>query len=515
MYKYIGEMHMKKKLYAIFGIVFALVIGVFALGISTNVSYAEGEEETITKDTVLTSDYFGDMNLYHALVKVADQIKLTNDPSATGLNVLKAGDLSSVKTLDLTLERMSITFDNASGTEVTYNFYEDTGVEGWVNHSIMTKLTTTFGLESLIYGTNFTKLILDGHALTEIDETLFANMGRLQYLSAQNNRLTSVAIPSSVPLQRLNLQNNYLTEIDLNCLRPIGSNPAECHLENNNFADVSKIVLPNVSSTKVTLYLAQNYLTDAKKADFAGHNVSLLIQGIKKDVNISLTANTYIRVTSDLASEGFAHGDQKLTAKAFYRSESSFYNADGDNLVSETDSEGKLILKAGKLVIKFYNDIVEYDSGNFVAKNIDIYPNAPTIKVERNGEYVDPIPSSIKGDFKVVSLVEDESSVVEMRFSTGSWAEGNVITVKENGSYVIYARATVDGLTSESSFIIIKNTNSTKIVWVLIIVVGAVILVVGGLYLYRWFRAGAIVAPLTDKEIAREQYRRDKKNKEK
>lgn len=511
-------MHMKKKLYAIFGVIFALVVGVFALGISTNVSYAEGEgETTITEDTVLTSDYFGDMNLYHALVKVADQIKLTNDPSATGLNVLKAGDLASVKTLDLTLERMSVTFDSASGTEVTYNFYEDTGVEGWVNHSIMTKLTTTFGLESLIYGTNFTKLVLDGHALTTIDENLFANMSRLQYLSVQNNKLTSIVIPSSVPLQRLNLQNNYLTGIDLNCLRQIGANPAECHLENNNFADVSKIVLPNVTTTKVTLYLAQNYLTDAKKADFAGHNVSLLIQGIKKDVNISLTANTYIRVTSDLAAEGFTHGEQILTAKAFYRSDSSFYDAENadNNLISETDDEGKLVLSAGKLVIKFYNNGVEYDSGNFVAKNIDIYPNAPTIKVERNGEFLDPIPSSIKGDFKVVSLVEDETGIIEMRFSNGSWTQGNVITVKENGSYVIYSRVTVDDLTSEASFLIIKNTNSTKTVWVLIIVIGAVILIVGGLYLYRWFRAGAIVAPLTDKEIAREQYRRDKKNKEK
>lgn len=513
MYKYMGEMHMKKKLYTIFGIVFALIIGVFTLGISTNVSYAEGEgETTITADTKLTPDDFGDMKLYHALVKVADQIKLTNDPSATGINELRAGDLASVKTLDLTLERMSVTFDNASGTEVTYNFYEDT-----VNHSIMTPLTTTLGLESLIYGTNFTKLILDGHALTTIEEDLFTNMGRLQYLSIQNNKLTSVVIPSSVPLQRLNLQNNYLTEIDLNCLRQIGTNPAECHLENNNFADVSKIVLPNVTTTKVNLYLAQNYLTDAKKTDFAGHSVSLLIQGIKKNTNISLTANTYIRVTSDLATEGFAHGEQTLTAKAFYRSDSSFYDAENlnNNLISETDDEGKLVLSAGKLVIKFYNNGVEYESGNFVAKDIDIYPNAPTIKVERNGEFLDPIPSSIKGDFKVVSLVEDETGIIEMRFSNGSWTQGNVITVKENGSYVIYSRVTVDDLTSESSFLIIKNTNSTKTVWVLIIVIGAVILIVGGLYLYRWFRAGAIVAPLTDKEIAREQYRRDKKNKEK
>lgn len=508
---------MKKKLYAIFGIVFALVIGIFTINIPQNVSYADSEDETtITAGTILTSDYFADMNLYHALVKVADRIKLENGET-TGFNVLKAGDLSSVKVLDLTYEKMSITFTPAVGDDVVYNFYINPSPEDteWVNHSIMTKLTSVFGLENLIFGTNFNELILDGHSLTEIEETLFANMSSLRSLSIQNNQLTAISIPASIPIQKLRLENNLLTEIDLNCLRQLGTDPAECHLENNNFAQVSNIVLPNAQTTKVSLYLAQNYLTDATKADFGGHNVSLLIQGIKKDVNITLLANTYIRVTADTAEENFVHGEQKITAKAFYRTDSSFYNADDvdSNLVATSDNEGKLILPAGKLVIKFYNDGVEYDTGNFVAKNIDIYPNAPTIKVKRNGEFLETIPASIKGDFRVVALSENSTGVMEIRFSTGSWTNGNYIDVKDNGSYIIYARVTVDGLVSDSAYLIIKNTNSTKIVWVLIILIGAVILIVGGLYLYRWFRAGGIVAPLTDKEIAREQYRKSKKDK--
>ena len=49
--------------------------------------------------------------------------------------------------------------------------------------------------------------------------------------------------------------------------------------------------------------------------------------------------------------------------------------------------------------------------------------------------------------------------------------------------------------------------------WSVIIIGGLAILGIGGWFLYRWFKSGAMVAPLSDKEIVREQIRRDRKER--
>ncbi len=501
---------MKKKLVITLGIVFALIASVFMINVKPHVSYA-AEGDPITAETILTADgHFESDALYGALREVAGYIKSYNGVTGSD-NELKAGDLASVTELDLTYERMSVTFIPALGGDaVTYKFFEEQANNpNWYNPRY--KITSVFGLDSVLFSNNFTSLILDKNQISVVESFVFTNMPKLNKLSIRECGLTSIAFPSGLPLQEVNLESNELETVDLSCLQQKGYNPAECHLENNKFALASNITLPAVTSAKVNLYLAQNYLTDAVKTDFGGHNASLLIQGIRRNGNVRLTANTYIRVTSDLAAEGFTGGEHIITAKAFYREGSEFYSATA-GAVATSDADGKLVLPAGKLVIKFYNNNVEYTTGNFTASPVDVYPNAPLMGVEKDGKMLDEVPKAIKGTFKIIAFAPTDNAVMEVKFSNDVWTAGNEVTIKENGEYTIYARVTIDGLTSSVSFITIQNTNSARYVWALIIVVGAVILVVGGIYLYKWFKSGGVVAPLTDREIIKEQQRQRKRD---
>ena len=111
-----------------------------------------------------------------------------------------------------------------------------------------------------------------------------------------------------------------------------------------------------------------------------------------------------------------------------------------------------------------------------------------------------------------------EGAKVEIRFANTSYVTGNYITIEESGEYIVYAQVTIDGLTSEEAYLFIKNTSTVRMTWGLIIIVGAAVLIIGGVYLYKWFKSGALVTPLSDREIAREQIRRDRqarKNEEK
>lgn len=509
---------MKKKLTCLCSIVFALVLSVFAFGFTCKTSYAEDsfDEElpVVTETTELTLlEHFSDEDLYLDLRLIAQHIKTALGKEYDGK--LIAGDFASVKVLDLTRNRTSVTFAGPTG-DITINFYDNTSED--IIPNIRGYYAKLDGIECLKGCTSLTTLIVDGHKLETVDSYIFAEFQNLTTVSVQNNLLTSINFPTSSKICEVKLAGNKLEEIDLSCLtkKSIAFPYAVAHLENNLFTDIAKITMPNSVVTEMYVYLTNNYLTDVTAANvvtynetFEGHNVSLLVQGIKTKSNtLRFTNNTYIRVNQDLITDGF-EADHKLTAKAFYRADSSLAVDGVETLAAESDETGRLILPTGRLVIRYYNDGVEY-ADTFIAQNVDVYPDMPTMKVEIDGKIQDTNPSAVKGTFKVVAMAP-EGSKVEIRFANGSYAEGNYITVKESGEYIIYAKVTVDGLTSEEAYLVIKNTSTVRVTWGLIIIVSAAVLIIGGVYLCKWFKAGALVTPLSDQEIAREQIRRDRR----
>ncbi len=514
---------MKKKIICLCSFALALVLSLFAMGFGGRKAYAETADDgedvpVVTVDTELTlAEHFMDENLYTALKTIAQQIKI--EYTGSNDNKLLAGDLAPVKVLDLTKDKVSVTFIAPSGPDITLNFYDNTSEDDLLTN-IRGKITNIDGIEYLRGCTNLTTLILDGHEIPTIDSYMLLEFPNLNTISVKNNGLTSVTLPTTSKICNVDFSGNELKAIDLSYLtkKSIGEPYAVAHLENNLIEDVAQITMPNAATTEVYVYLANNFLTDVTKENiveaneqFEGHKVSLLVQGIKKSSGaVKFVNNTYIRITPDLATEGFA-ADELITAKAFYRAESDFAVGGVETLASESGADGRLILPTGRLIIRYYNDGTEYTEG-FTAQRVDVYPDMPTIKVEIDGKIQDKNPERVKGTFKVIAMAP-EGALVQIRFADTDYSDGNYIEVEESGKYIIYAQATIDGLTSEEAYIFIENTSTTRMMWTLIIVVGVAVLIIGGVYLYKWFKSGAIVTPLSDREIAREQIRRDRQQR--
>ena len=517
---------MKKKITSLCSIFFALILSVFVLGFTTKTSYAETTDEdddipVVSESTELTlAEHFIDEDLYNDLKVISQQIKRLSGREVD--NKLIAGDFAQVKVLNLTKDRTSVTFAGPSG-DVTIDFFDNTSEDLVTN--IRGEYTELDGIEYLRGCTNLTTLIVDGHKLSTIESYMLLEFPNLAKVSAQDNVLTSVTFPTSSKICEVNLAGNKLESVDLSYLtkKSAGFPYAVAHLENNLFTDVANITMPNSALTEFYVYLSNNYLTDVTAANittyndmFAGHNVSMLVQGIKQKANtIRFTNNTYIRVNQDSVADGF-ETEHKLTAKAFYRVGSDFAVDGVETLASESGADGKLVLPTGRLVIRYYNNGVEY-TDTFAAQNVDVYPDMPTMKVEIDGAIQEENPQTVKGTFKVIAMAP-EGAKVEIRFANTSYVTGNYITIEESGEYIVYAQVTIDGLTSEEAYLFIKNTSTVRMTWGLIIIVGAAVLIIGGVYLYKWFKSGALVTPLSDREIAREQIRRDRqarKNEEK
>ena len=477
---------MKKKILSIFGC-FVAVIAIAVIGLyitaNNNVAFAaEGDEPIIEKETLLNQDYFASQELYAALIKTANTV------SGLEMSEVTYGTFENYTSLDLS--------------------YETTGY----------KITSLDGIEYLFLGSNLKTVNLSGNKLTTVDTVHFGKMLYVEDLDLSNNSLVSCNLPTTLKLKSLNLKNNQLTQIDLsNMQNDTSTNKAVCDLSLNDFEDVSQIILPDASTTTIQLSLAQNYLTDAKPSDFNDHEVSLQLQGIKVGTTKSVS-NTYFTATPDTT---FGNLDN-LVVKIYYRNNSEYFVDSSnreDNLVVQSDSDGKVVLKPGKMYVEFYNGDTllteENSNGMYYSYSMDVYPNAPKMVVLVDNKVIEyEVGQGIKKDFEVVATTSIDGAKTYISLGGGEYQEGNSASIKQRGTYTVSAYLTYDGLKSEIGSLTVRNTNSTGITWGLIIVVGIIIIVIAALVLVRWFKGGAIVSPLTDNEIRRIENKNSKKNKD-
>ncbi len=461
---------MKKKILPIFACFMAVVMA-FAIGTTTSkTAYAEAAEEEeiiVTETTILNKDeYFADAALWAALVKIVER-----DFGGDGATI-RAGDLKTATELDLSDSNIS----------------------------------SLDGLEFLIFSTSLKTLKLNNNSLTEITESHIDKMLGLENLDVSNNRLTTLEIPTTLSLKTINTSYNSLSTINLSGMKKIDdSTPAEADLRVNNFDTVANISLPRVQDNKVNLQLAQNYLTDAVVSDFGGHNVSLQLQGMHAGAT-QTKANIYVRVTPDDVGGEY----EDLSIKVYYRRGSVNFkdtvNID-DNLAAESDENGKLVLPAGKMHVRYFNNDVEIlgqeiNGDLYFAHDIDVYPNAPQMKVVIDGKV-----KEFEGDiivnkgFQIVAATNLTGAKIYVSIDSSDYQEGNTANINKKGTYTVAAYVEYDGLKSAISSIIVRNNSQTALTWGLIIFAGLAIVIISTVIAVRWFRNGAVVAPLTDREI--------------
>ena len=75
------------------------------------------------------------------------------------------------------------------------------------------------------------------------------------------------------------------------------------------------------------------------------------------------------------------------------------------------------------------------------------------------------------------------------------------ITIKDNGTYNYSAYIMFDEISSSVSTVSITRRNLTGITIAVIIIIFIIIVVGAGYYIVKWFRQGAVVEPLSEKEI--------------
>ncbi len=387
------------------------------------------------------------------------------------------------------------------------------------------------GLNSLtLDGIN--TLILNGNALTKIDNQNLSSLFALKTLKVSNNKLTSFILNESLTyLNNLDLSNNNIKDIDVSKLVFSGGLAPSINLSGNEITDINNIILPNLSMSK--LDISFNNIAEISQEDIealnnkmtSGNKVNILLQGV---VDFSkLYAGDKLTIYQGSEIENFR-------MKIYYSENSEYYNEEQDNLICESygvEEKEIIYIPAGKIKIEFFsgetpiNDITNLDaslldklSGNNLYnisiknvaykayvndKEVSSLSHDSNIKVVLDIENIDNIPN--KNDL----LSENGVKYFYYR-NNQSKINSNIINITENGNFVYFAYLTFDGLNSDTIRLSISRRDLSSITWGIIIIVIIFVLCSAGYFVFKWFRDGAQVAPLSDKEIFRLNKRKNK-----
>jgi len=286
---------------------------------------------------------------------------------------------------------------------------------------------------------------------------------------------------------------------------------AYCNLEYNNFSNSTDIKLPPLTAVPMDLYLGFNNLTGAAVSDFAGQNVFLGVQGYNPKANLlnNYSIGSIIKVFNDINT---AYPDFSVTQ--YYREPSgtegqpdwdagsSFYDPMGDNSITAL-AGGVLTLAPGKTVLIFYSAGAEINSGDFLNTNINVAPQKPGVTFsDKDGN---PVEYSAKGFNGYVKLTADTPEDITMTVQIGGNAQAyaSIAEIDTPTTVLVTFRAYYDGLGSAPASYAIVVYGTVNIGWILVILVCIVVVAISVWYIITWYRNGAVVAPLSDKEVSR------------
>lgn len=494
-------------------------------------TYAETTTTTVSKINSQNcfTDYEIDASLYRVLNKLAQHI--TN------------GDKGTIRDFDIDV------FNYASHDASYYNPSSDYGNEiladlqsgvlnlstgnnakyGCLKNSNNYNIKYISGLDNLTL-TNIHTIILDGNSITNVTGSDLS-LGNLTTLSIANNKLkTFVLSPDLTNLTNLDLSSNQLKKVDISRL---GEN-AKVNIACNNIENISDITFSNL--TYSGLDVSFNNLTKLTQND---------IDSLNSHLSQDNTANILIQGASDI-SKLYA-GDEiviyesgdvpNFNIKFFYNEESSFYKAVESNLIysSPLESINKVYMPAGKIKIGFYTGehLITQDNCRTLNKNVlnkilqenengkySVPIRGVDYKGYVNGKEVDSLSQqtdirvilSVKNIDKIPNRNDIESSQSGAKYyyflNTASPTNNNAIDVKSNGRYTYFAYVNFDGIESGRTRISIVRQDLTGVTWGIIVIVIIFVLFGAGYFVVKWFREGAQVAPLSEKEIYRMNKRR-------
>lgn len=463
-----------------------LIMLVFAFGIgdSTVAFAADGDDEiTITRETEIDISYFsGNENLFSVLLSIVNaERKLEGEPRA--VSTFKAGYFD---------EKISLNLNNNDPLNMIG--------EAQINAHPNKKITSLSGLESLYFGA-LKELKLDNNNIRTITDEELNRAPNLNKLSMKNNRIENIEKFANNKVYYLDLSGNNIQEIDLSQIEKsdgvyYDADKAYVNLDYNRIADIEDIKLPDLSIVAMDLFLVCNNFMTAIPSDFGGHNVRLMVQGYKPDGTIE--AGATLRLVQD--------GITVLSAKLFYQAESVFYDAaNPDAAITSSNTNGILTFVPGKVILKFYEDDVVIALGVFAERVLDVKPAKPEFVVLDSDNRDLSISNRYGDQIKIVASSSEGATIWAKQQSADSYVVGNEVTLVSTGTYKVSFVSVYDGLTSDETSFNVTLYNSAALMWLLIGVVVLIVVIIAIVFIVRWYRAGGIVAPLTEKEQNRSE----------
>ena len=454
-------------------------------------------------DVPQKEEYYGlDYNTYNALLtikKVVTDDKLTDSFSKNFFDSSATDGFASYS--PTTEEGQTIMSDLTSG-----KLYLIAGEKAqYESLKTLEPLTSLACLNELSFG-GIKELYLDNNNLTTIESAQLNSFEDLTTLSVNCNKLNSISIPTTIQanLTSLELKENNLTGLDLQEL----NQSASVNLFNNYVEKFSDLKLPKIASLDISF----NNITSASETDLITFKTSigcepiLLVQGLKQDLK-AMSVLTIFNNNSIV---------NNLCARVYYRQTSgdaSAFAGEDDIVKSDaTKTISSIFIPMGKLTIGFSYSASSPLSSDYTNElkpySFNISPPSPTVECKIDGNVSTTyntdkdltftqtiaIDEKLPNYQKVVDNIKLEASGITSN-------DSNVYMITTEGKYSLQFYAEFDGLRSSGVNISAEKTGQNHIALAIIVIVIIVSLIVCGIFLVRWFANGAVVAPLSDKEI--------------
>ena len=372
-----------------------------------------------------------DENLYSALLAIYNEEKgIANSPESAGF----------LRTKMFLEDDINITCLDLSGRDITS--------------------LTNFNW--MYFKSNLTEIRLDNNHITSIAQTNgvtpFVKVGvNLKTLSITNNGLNSIDLTGLTSITNLNLSCNGIETIDLSSIRT-NEEEVSIDLSVNGFEEYEKIILPNDADlvNKLNINLMGNNLPD-QDSSLTNINLILALQGVNGIDEAKLTTLDklyYYKTGIENLMLVITLNDSNIAPTIIYDSQ-----VEGKRDLVE-------LLGVGNYSAYYSNNASTleslYDEDSFITyaykpQTFKIMPNAPTFKLEYNGEVVEL--DSIKELDRPATLyfyaTDDGAETYYKMPNTSEWVKADKVDITRGGKYTIMLKTVVkdvDGNEVESAY---------------------------------------------------------------
>ena len=520
---------MKKKLTIFFVCMFAFLGAFVGINFNAKSAYAATDYE-ITNTT--RTNYDMDENLFKILQALVKQLNYNQTKPGFSTDLLTYGykEYTHNENWDVNAEPYKSYIANRN---VIYNDLANNTIDLTVGKNAkydclknanLKPLTTLTGLNCMAME-NIKTLTIKDADLEQVSSTDFESLSEVTTINMPNCGLTKFELnPEVKKLNKLDLSNNNLTQINLSTMADSFGTKPSVNLTNNKIASLQDINLGQGLFSKLILNF--NLISKFSADDYANLSAKVvdskeLFVGIQTQNSFdSLVAGDKILVTNYLNNYV---NELNVVASYFAGStndiKSKFYVDGQSNVICETVGQQEqeiLYAPAGKIFFEFFEgdysiNLVEHPE--FENRFVKVALKAPTYSLKVNDKLV--TSTYHESDINVIFDINQDTNIPNLQDIFGqkgvkiycgtasNMAEDSdsQLTVSRNGTFELAAKAEFDDVYSAITTVNVTRQNTSGIVLGVIIILFIFIIGVAVYCITNWVKNGAVVAPLNEKEI--------------